>query len=422
MHPHQNQNEEYEPPPGPPPSKVRNNPFLSSNDGYVAPPPGPPPSHRRRAEAEEHEPPSGPPPSYAQRDDGFEPPPGPPPSKGKNNPFWSSNDDYTAPPPGPPPSHASYGASSSGQGQAQAQSQHDWQSAVPDTSLLPPPPAFFQSFESSPAHNASQSDSELGNAWCNKYREPLPDAVELPQNALAALPNDNINMMASKRYLGTLERSSMGVWRGRPREQQVKSRWPLKKAEKQVQEDTLICSYPPLYSAHEHSPLRTRTAKTIYYEVRLVEKECVPRVEVTLALGYYVHPYPLFRLPGWHKGSLGVHGDDGRKYVNNDEGGAKFVGPFVAGQTVGLGMEFSLGSGNRAIEVSVFFTREGKEEGRWDIHEELDIERRHQTVEGLEGFHDITAAVGVFEDVGFEVVFKREKWKWEGWRKPGVTL
>ena len=36
------------------------------------------------------------------------------------------------------------------------------------------------------------------------------------------------------------------------------------------------------------------------------------------ALGFVAPPYPPFRLPGWQRGSLAVHSDDGRRYVANE--------------------------------------------------------------------------------------------------------
>jgi hypothetical protein len=37
-----------------------------------------------------------------------------------------------------------------------------------------------------------------------------------------------------------------------------------------------------------------------------------------------------------------VHGDDGRRFVNDTWGGKDFTAKFVEGETVGIGMEFSV--------------------------------------------------------------------------------
>ena len=41
---------------------------------------------------------------------------------------------------------------------------------------------------------------------------------------------------------------------------------------------------------------------------------------------------------------MGVHGDDGRRFVNDTWGGKDFTTKFVDSGTVGIGMEFSVPS------------------------------------------------------------------------------
>ena len=93
----------------------------------------------------------------------------------------------------------------------------------------------------------------------------------------------------------------------------------------------------PLYFAAAESPLQTGRPKIIYFEVRVIG---VGHGETGIALGYCAKPYPTWRLPGWERASLGVHGDDGRRFVNDTWGGKDFTAKFVAGETVGIGMEF----------------------------------------------------------------------------------
>ncbi|KAI1119192.1 hypothetical protein F5Y14DRAFT_396846 [Nemania sp. NC0429] len=345
---------EYAPPTGPPPSK-KNNPFYED----VAPPSGPPPSHHQQHE------------SRATADD-FAPPLGPPPTH-----------DYTAPPPGPPPSHS------------EKEKKHDWELAVPDTSLLPPPPNFFSGFDRSPANNATEEEAEAGEHWCRQF--PLAHPLPAAPPELNAMNSGNINMFAPPFYRGTLDRLLVGVWRGQSQRGAT---------------DACLASYPPLYSVAAHSPLATGRAKTAYYEVHVLEDSRAD--EVSLALGFAAPPYPPFRLPGWHRGSVGVHGDDGHKYINDRWGGKAFTQPFRRGDTLGIGMELKPGVGG-GIEVEIFFTRDGVESGRWNLHEETDREQ-DLPVTGLEGFHDLCAAVGVFESVSFEIVFVPLLWRWQGWR------
>ncbi|KAI1192780.1 hypothetical protein F5X97DRAFT_316273 [Nemania serpens] len=343
---------EYAPPGGPPPTK--NNPFYED----VAPPSGPPPSHQNGNRGSSD----------------FAPPPGPPPSQ-----------DYTAPPPGPPPSHE------------KETKKHDWELAVPDTSLLPPPPSFFNGFDRSPANNATEEEAEAGEHWCRQF--PLSNPLQVAPRELNAINSGNINMFAPPFYRGTLDRLLVGVWRG---------------VSEPGATDTCLASYPPLYSVSAHSPLATGRAKTVYYEVHILEDA---RSKVSLALGYTAPPYPPFRLPGWHRGSVGVHGDDGNKYINDRWGGKSFTQPFRRGDTLGVGMDVSPAAGPNGggISVEVFFTRDGVESGRWNLHEETDLEQ-DLPVTGLEGFHDLCAAVGVFDKVSFEIVFVPLLWRWQGWR------
>ena len=64
--------------------------------------------------------------------------------------------------------------------------------------------------------------------------------------------------------------------------------------------------------------------------------------EAGIAVGYCAKPYPGWRLPGWERASLGVHGDDGRRFVNDSYGGKDFTKAFKPGETVGIGMELTV--------------------------------------------------------------------------------
>jgi SPRY domain len=336
------------------------------NRKTYAPPSGPPNYQ------EQYEPPPGPPPGRAEK---YAPPPGPPPGRAEQY----------APPPGPPPSQ---------------RPQHDWETAVPDTSLLPPPPSL--GYDRSPANNANESEARRAEDWV-KYR-PLERPLHLGSSDLAQLDAGNISFI----WPNTLSFAAVqpGSWKG----------WT-----KRSSPDACIISSRPLYSAVAHSPLKTGSAKTIYFEVKISPKN---RAEVSLGLGFVAQPYPPFRLPGWERGSLGIHGDDGHRYVNDKYGGKDFTRPFKPGQTLGIGMKFSKkdmsylpGRSNAPvsttvatpINVEVFFTRDGKRNGGWNIYEELDA-TQDLPVTGLEGFHDLFAAVGTFDLVEFEVKFSQKDW------------
>ena len=298
--------------------------------------------------------------------------------------FLSSSSEYDAPPSGPPPSY------------------HDWQTAVPDTSLLPPPPSLGN--QESRTNNATRRQAEEGESWCRA--NPLTRPVSLPHEAFLALENGEMGVVKPRGYRGELKHSRPGVWTG-----ETKLGSP----------DTCITSSIPLYSAFAHSPLLTGQTKTIYYEVRIAKRN---RREVSLALGFAAPPYPTFRLPGWHRGCLAVHGDDGSRYINDIAGGKDFTDPFKAGETLGIGMVFKKRDSNfplvygegptrteatTPIDVEIFFTRDGRNSGGWNLHEEGDADDDFP-VTGLEGMHDLVAAVGTFENVEFEIVFNQGEW------------
>ncbi|KAI1766131.1 hypothetical protein GGR53DRAFT_487551 [Hypoxylon sp. FL1150] len=366
--------QQYAPPSGPPPSHAsyQQQPQAQSSSSGYAPPPGPPPTHQAQQ--------AGPLPS-------------------KNNPFLngpsaSSSQQQTtgdfAPPPGPPP--PSQGQAEGGESKDK---QHDWQTAVPDTSLLPPPPNFFGGYDRSPANNATEEECEAGERWCRQY-PPYP-GMPYSEAAASAVLAGNVAVYAPPSFRGSISQIATGVWRG---------------SSDVGNPDTCLATYPPLYHAAAHTPRVPGRRYTAYYEVRIL-KDGSRSSEVGLALGYVAPPYPGFRLPGWHRGSLGVHGDDGHKYVNDRWGGKSFARPFRRGETVGLGMDFFLTPANDAIGVEIFLTRDGREAGRWDLHEETD-RVQDLPVTGLEGYNDVCAAVGVFDKVAFEVVFAPEQWAWKG--------
>ncbi|KAM0329216.1 hypothetical protein ACHAQA_004516 [Verticillium albo-atrum] len=396
---------EHAPPPGPPPGHGQFALPISGppphNDAEFAPPSGPPPGSRTDGGSAPTDrsfaPPAGPPPSGD-----FAPPPGPPPS----------GDNY-GPPAGPPPGIDNYGppagpppggdyAPPPGPPPSDEKNQHNWQHAVPDTSLFPPPPAFFSGFERSPANNASEQEAEAGRAWCDQY--PLIQPVPLPLQAHQALGTHNINLMQPQGFRGTLAPSATvpGTWEGRT---------------DSSAQDSCIIGYPPLYSAHAHSPLVTGRPVRIYYEVH-IRQDSRPD-EVDLALGFTALPYPNFRMPGWHRGSLAVHGDDGHKYINDWAGGHSFTEPFRVGETLGIGMSLSP-RGDGSINVDVFFTRDGKIVGSWNLHEEGDAEE-DLPVTGLEGFHDLSCAIGTFNQNSFEIIFEPSRWKYQDARESVIA-
>lgn len=195
-------------------------------------------------------------------------------------------------------------------------------------------------------------------------------------------------------------------------------------------DDSCLLSSVPLYSPLVSGPQVAGGGVTLaYFEVGIHKLG----QESGIALGFTAAPFPTWRLPGWERASLGVHGDDGRRFVNDTWGGLDFTKAFRAGQRVGLGMEFVAGSGDappsyekghgtgkggvpgltRKMDVKVFLTRDGKRSSgdEWDLHEEVDAEMDQPGgVMGLEGLHDLHAAVGVYGAVECRVHFGRQEW------------
>lgn len=213
-------------------------------------------------------------------------------------------------------------------------------------------------------------------------------------------------LVKPQEYHGKLDRVRIGTWKGSTRA---------------GSDDSCLISSMPLYFAFLDSPLKTQRSKTIYFEVKIRSLGRTHNSnEGSVALGYCAVPYPTWRLPGWERGSLAVHGDDGRRYVNDNRGGKDFTSAFQVGDTVGLGMSFSFPESppeysvstqsNVAAEAEVFFTKNGRLEGGWNVMEQLDAD--DLGIHGLDGTFDLYAACGSFGQVEFDCVFTRRDWLW----------
>jgi hypothetical protein len=285
---------------------------------------------------------------------------------------------------------------------------------IPDTALLPPPPSI--GYDSSPTANASADESEAAAAWTRA--NPLWPPQPLTQAQHAAIQNSQLALLKPPTYTGDLlPQPRPGHWKCRTH---AKCR------------DSSILTSLPAYSAQWDSPLHTGRPKTIYFELKVTgigrshshRWTSLSEADAGIAIGFVAPPYPTFRLPGWQRGSLAVHGDDGRKYVNDDCGGVDFTTAFQPGDVVGIGMAFSLprnppsydlaqAQSQQAqggmLDIQVYFTRNGVREGAWDGNEELD-ERCEGGNVGLRGECDLFPAIGVFGAVDFDVFFSPENW------------
>ena len=301
---------------------------------------------------------------------------------------------------------------------------HDWTS-IPDTSLLPPPPSLGHSF--SPTANATEESAIRGTAFCNT--NPLFAPRTLTPTELSSLSTQQLTLTKPSEYIGDLTLTTPTSYKCR-----TSTTCP----------DCSLIPNLPLYLASAFIEPITRATRpppqTIYFEIHidsLGQHDAVG--ESVLALGFVAAPYPTFRLPGWHRASIGVHSDDGRKYVNDPWGGKDFTDSFRVGDAIGLGMSFAaseappryrvdrgegaaMESGGApregsaagvgdlgALKVEVFFTRNGVKVGGWDVNEELDTQQDGDVV-GLRGERDLYPVIGVCGGVDFRVMFGSEGW------------
>ena len=289
-----------------------------------------------------------------------------------------------APPPGPPPVY------------------HDWQS-IPDTSLLPPPPSIGNKI--SAASNADTYLAERARNWTDAHPPFRPEQPDI--TVVNGVRNRDISCRAPEHVLeGEL----------------IARRGPLTcLTTTNRSKDHCYLSTLPLYFERVDSPFRTEATKTIYYELHINNmKKLYDGSDSSLAIGYCVAPYPTWRLPGWQRGSLAIHADDGARYVSHDGGGTDFTDPFKIGETVGLGIRFSIphwrpgqatiDSAGQPLTCEVFFTRNGALTGGWNIQEALDLDEAWRA-DFLDGKWDIYAAVGTYGEVDVSVNFGGQKFE-----------
>ncbi|KAF2637420.1 hypothetical protein P280DRAFT_521103 [Massarina eburnea CBS 473.64] len=344
--------------------------FHPSNPYYTPPQP-----QQSINPEEKYQPPSGPPPGYGSSGSGYAPPPGPPPSHFPQQP----------PPSWSPPAY------------------HDW-TVIPDNSLLPPPPSI--GYEESPTANATEEEGARANEW--QRANPLWPPQNIAPQTYAAIQNSQLALLKPPNYTGDLmPQQQAGHWKCR--------------THASCRDSSLLTNLP-IYSVFYDSPLNTHRSKTIYFELKVQSigrgGDSLSEADAGIAVGFVAPPYPTFRLPGWQRGSLGIHGDDGRKYVNDTYGGVDFTTSFARNEVIGIGMTFappkqppSYEQSQQGIilDIDVFFTRDGKKVGGWDGNEELDERSEGGTV-GIRGECDLFPAIGVFGGVDFEVFFHPSQW------------
>ncbi|KAG1446163.1 hypothetical protein G6F56_009662 [Rhizopus delemar] len=89
-----------------------------------------------------------------------------------------------------------------------------------------------------------------------------------------------------------------------------------------------------------------------YWEVKVLQLH----EEDSVAVGFATHPYPRWRLPGWHKHSIAYHSNSGAVFVSDPTFGRPYGPPIKEGDVVGIGYLYQSGT--------VFFTKNGQNLGK----------------------------------------------------------
>ena len=398
--------EEYQPPPGPPPATSQ---LGRQQEQQYRPPPGPPPGRSHNENATK--------PGW-QQETQYQPPPGPPPGKSHyEDParLARHQQEQYQPPPGPPPGYLHQQSASSYPQQTKAEEagsyqQHNWQ-AIPDTSLLPPPPTLDH--HTSAASNALPDLAKLAWAWTNRNPPFAPD--QPPENSIQDVRRGNLTLRAPEH----VERGEIVSKTG--------TLCHIKTTNRST--DHCYLSSLPLYFEHVDSPFRTEARKIIYYELKIENMKKLPSGDDSMvAMGYAVAPYPTWRMPGWQRGSLAVHSDDGSRFTSHDGGGFDFTTPIKTGEVIGLGVCFSIPefrpdrlgkSGAQPLKGEVFFTRNGRPSGGWDIQEGLNQDEGWRA-DFLDGKWDLYAAIGTYGEVEISVYFGAHQWQYDPSRFAGL--
>ena len=94
-----------------------------------------------------------------------------------------------------------------------------------------------------------------------------------------------------------------------------------------------------------------------YFEYEILDRGN----EASIGIGVGERNYPMSRMPGWNRNSIGYHGDDGKLYHENGIGNV-FGPTCTTGDHVGCGVDFDNEDGSGYVDV--FFTRNHKVVGQ----------------------------------------------------------
>ena len=174
-----------------------------------------------------------------------------------------------------------------------------------------------------------------------------------------------------------------------------------------------------MYSAKIDSPLVTGKPYTVYFEGEITGDS---EDAIRLALGFIAGEDAVSKMPGCERWSLGVQCSEGRLFVNGNAVENVHTGGFEPGQQLGIGLKYAVSNQVQQTEDSrvsvappssidgeVFITRDGKKIGSWRLCELL-RDSGNLSFEGLEGQHDLYAAVGTSGEANVDILFDEEYW------------
>jgi len=146
---------------------------------------------------------------------------------------------------------------------------------------------------------------------------------------------------------------------------------------------------------------------------------------IRLALGFVAGDDEVSKMPGCERWSIGIQCSEGQLFVNGDGVDSAQTGAFGPGQQLGIGLTYAVSNSVRqtedsgvsiasptSINVEVFVTRDGKKIGNWNLCDQL-RGPGGLSFEGLEGQHDLYAAVGTVGEANIDILLEQRDWLFE---------
>jgi hypothetical protein len=144
-----------------------------------------------------------------------------------------------------------------------------------------------------------------------------------------------------------------------------------------------------------------------------------------LMLGFVAGGDRVLKMPGHERWSIGVQCFDGRLYLNGSVADIVTTRGFKPGQRIGIGLTFAVGDNegrqtpdtvgtgvtSSSTIAEVFVTSDGEKIWSRGMRELLE---RHEGLsdQGLEGRHDLYAAVGTKGEASVDVLLEKKHWRY----------